>query len=77
MPDSAHTAQPPDLWGEILSRDPAKIKSIFSLLPPEERTAVIAHLSKMLNEEGYHPEQVISAQSALNVIKTEELKPMG
>jgi NADH:ubiquinone oxidoreductase subunit E len=59
------------LWTEILSRQEERIKAAFSRLSEEEQETVITHLNKMVSEEGWHPEQVVSAITALEAILDE------
>ena len=59
------------IWTEILSREAARIKTAFNSLSEEEKVKVSDHLNKMINEEGWHREQVISALAALEVILDE------
>jgi hypothetical protein len=59
------------LWTEILSRQEERVKAAYSLLSEEEQETVIAHLNKMVSEEGWHPEQVVSAITALEAILDE------
>jgi hypothetical protein len=56
------------VWEALLSRDEAQIRPAYLALDAETRGAVGAHLRVMTGEEGWHPEQVISAQAALDVI---------
>lgn len=56
-------------WDDILSRDPKKIALVFTNLGKEDQAVVLGHLHKMTEESGWHPEQVISAQTALNVLE--------
>ncbi len=55
-------------WDRLLSRSPEQIRAIFKTIDETSQREVLAHLKKMTTEEGWHPEQVISAQTALNVI---------
>lgn len=59
------------IWTEILSRNVMRIRSAYTSLATEEQSQVAAHLRKMVSEEGWHPEQVISAQIALEAITHE------
>lgn len=59
------------IWTEILSRETARIKTAFNSLSEEEKVKVSEHLNKIINEEGWHREQVISALTALEVILDE------
>ncbi|MBM3137281.1 MAG: hypothetical protein FJZ98_03720 [Chloroflexi bacterium] len=56
------------LWDDILSRDPLKIRAAFEHLNDQERRDVFTHLEKMSRDNGWHPEQKISADAALDVI---------
>ena len=58
-----------DIWTEILSREPARIILAFKQLNSTEKITVRAHLIKMTTEDGWHPEQIKSAQIALDAIK--------
>lgn len=57
-----------DLWERLLSRQPESIRIAFDALPGSERAAVLAHLQRMAAEPGWHPEQRISALTALQAI---------
>lgn len=59
-------------WDGILSRDPKRIALVFSTLEKEDKAVVLGHLHKMTEESGWHPEQVTSAQTALNVLEQTE-----
>lgn len=56
-------------WDGILSRDAKRIALVFSALGEEDQAVVLGHLHKMAAETGWHPEQVISAQTALNALE--------
>ncbi|MEN8241873.1 MAG: hypothetical protein ABFS17_08125 [Chloroflexota bacterium] len=58
-------------WTEILSREAERVLAAFSPLPEDEKEYVSAHLQRMVSEEGWHPEQVISARAALEAILDE------
>ncbi|GIV66880.1 MAG: hypothetical protein AB1457_04495 [Chloroflexota bacterium] len=57
-------------WENLLSRNPAQIEKAFLELDQNSKQAVIAHLQKMANEPGWHPEQVKSALAALKIISS-------
>ena len=57
------------LWEMLLSRHHASILEAFQSLSSEEQEQVLNHLVRMTTEEGWHPEQILSAQSALEVLK--------
>ena len=59
-------------WDAVLSRQPRRIRAAVRTLDPPARAALIAHLQRMANEEGWHPEQRASAQAALAVIMKDE-----
>ena len=58
-----------NLWERLLSRQPELIQAAFQGLTPEEQQDVQAHLLRMVSETGWHPEQVTSAQAALDSIR--------
>ncbi len=56
-------------WGEVLSHDPQRILSAMgSLEDAEEREAIIAHLKRMVTEDGWAEPQRISAEAALKAL---------
>lgn len=56
------------IWDQILSRDTELIRKMYQTLGEDEKEAVFHHLRKMISEEGWHAEQVKSAQFALQII---------
>ena len=56
------------VWEQILSRDPELIQAMYEELTMDEQMAVLKHLNIMISEEGWHPEQVKSAQVALKTL---------
>jgi len=56
------------LWDQLLSRQPEKIRAAYSLLSPDEQVNVLLHLGRMASEPGWHAEQVLSAQLALQAL---------
>jgi hypothetical protein len=60
------------IWEQILSRDPAQVRAAFFVLDVETQQGVVEHLRVMTSEEGWHPEQVISAQKALDAISKDK-----
>lgn len=57
-------------WEYLLSRDPEKVKTAWRMLPADYRKDIRGHLVSMVTELDWHPEQVKSAEAALNVIDT-------
>lgn len=55
-------------WDGLLSREPDKIRAAYQTLDADMQQIVLAHLQRMVNEEGWHPEQRRSAQSALDAL---------
>jgi len=58
-----------DIWSEILSRQPSRVRAVFEGLNTEEKITVRVHLIRMSTEEGWHESQVTSAKVALEAIK--------
>ncbi len=56
------------IWEQILSRDEEQIRQAFRELDEASRREVLAHLRVMIREEGWHSEQRISAQKALDIL---------
>jgi hypothetical protein len=56
------------IWDSLLGQKPEQIRSIFTTLSAGDQQAILVHLKKMVTEEGWHPEQRISAETALNAI---------
>jgi hypothetical protein len=59
-----------EIWDAILSRETSRILSTWRALNQEEQNSVLSHLERMVSEDGWHPEQVISAQCALDAIQS-------
>lgn len=55
-------------WDDLLSRDKKRIITRFRSLDAASQKTVLDHLKKMVNETGWHPEQVKSARSALKIL---------
>jgi len=62
------------LWDGLLSRDEKRIIAVFQFLDKSSQLEVVTHLNRMVSEEGWHPEQVLSAQAALNTITSAKVK---
>ena len=57
------------MWEGLLSRLPEKVRATYAKLSPSDQKAVRLHLQRMAGEPGWHPEQRISAQAALDAIE--------
>lgn len=57
------------LWEDLLSRQEALIHQAFNQLDFQEQRAILNHLSRMVSEPGWHPEQVASARAAIKALK--------
>ena len=62
---------PDELWDAILSRETQRVLNAWVKLDPEEQTSLLVHLVRMTSEDGWHPEQVTSAQAALDAIRND------
>ena len=58
-------------WESLLSRRPDQIQAAFNSVDKITQAQVLDHLLQMATEEGWHPEQVISAQTALEILADE------
>ena len=65
---SALDAYLEQVWNGILSEDEGQIIETFRALSDIDRQTVVDHLQKMCTEEGWHPAQIRSASTALNII---------
>ncbi len=57
-----------EIWDALLSRDAPRIRSTYNNLPTGDKKAVLVHLKSMAYESGWHMEQRISAQAALDAL---------
>ena len=60
-----------EIWDALLSRDVQRIRSVYNSLEMEDQKAVLSHLKSMANDPGWHAEQRISAQAALEALTPE------
>jgi hypothetical protein len=58
-------------WESLLSRRPDQIQAAFNSVDKITQAQVLEHLRQMVTEEGWHPEQALSAQTALEIIAGE------
>jgi len=56
------------LWERLLSRQAVEISAAFERLPVSEQAAVLAHLQRMAEDEGWQPGQRASAKVALEIL---------
>ena len=68
MTGEGASSQIEHLWEQLLSRDGNAVLAAYSNLNPQEQSSVLAHLRRMAEEPGWHPEQRASALAALSVI---------
>lgn len=57
------------LWDRLLSREPELIRAAFASLAVTDQAAVLQHLRRMAGEDGWHSEQRISAETALQFLQ--------
>lgn len=60
-----------NLWDALLSRQAEQVQTAFRSLDGEQQQAVYAHLQRMASETGWHPEQRLSAQAALDALEAD------
>jgi len=58
-------------WESLLSRQPDQIQAAFNSVDKTTQAQVLEHLQQMVTEEGWHPEQVLSARTALEILTGE------
>jgi len=56
------------LWDNLLSRQPARIRKAFASLDSTSRKSVYEHLHRMASNPGWQPEQRDSAKAALKAL---------
>ncbi len=61
-------SNPEELWNRLLSRETGLIRAAFASLSAEQKAAVLAHLTRMAEESGWHDEQRASALAALDAL---------
>jgi hypothetical protein len=58
-----------DLWADILSTDPVRVRRAFDRLSGADAQRIRAHLQRMAHEEGWHPGQRRAARAALTALE--------
>jgi hypothetical protein len=58
-----------ELWERLLSGEAGQVLEAFSSLGADEQTAVLAHLERMVSEEGWQEAQRASAGAALEALR--------
>ncbi len=56
------------LWAQLLSCQSEHVWEAYNSLTKNEQQFIYAHLLRMANETGWHPEQRRSAQAALQIL---------
>jgi hypothetical protein len=56
-------------WADLLSANAMRILLAWQSLRADERAAVLAHVLRMRDEDGWHPSQHASAAAALQAIQ--------
>jgi hypothetical protein len=64
------------LWGDLLSEEPDRVVAAFVTLPADEQTAILAHLGRMVSEDGWAEVQRQSAGAALRAITDADAAPL-
>jgi hypothetical protein len=62
------------IWDGILSREPERIRATYRGLSLPDRRTVMTHLHRMADEDGWHPEQQLSAKIALDALQARRRK---
>ncbi|HEX2981454.1 MAG TPA: hypothetical protein VHO48_14400 [Anaerolineaceae bacterium] len=60
-----------DFWDNLLSEEPERIRAAYATVEEALRPAVLAHLQRMVSEDGWHPQQRASARAALDALQSE------
>ncbi len=64
-----------ELWEDLLSEEPGRILRARAQLTEAEAQAVVEHLQRMRDEDGWHPAQRASAAAALRVLQGSAAAP--
>jgi hypothetical protein len=59
-----------NLWDRILSGNAELVQEAFYSLDEDKQSAILAHLQRMIAEEGWQPEQISSAKAALEALSS-------
>lgn len=57
-----------ELWEALLSEDPARIRQVWGDVTDAEALAILAHLARMRDEDGWSDAQRAAAVTALQVL---------
>jgi hypothetical protein len=57
-----------ELWEALLSEDPARIRHVWGEVTDAEAQAILAHLTRMRDDDGWTDEQRAAARTALQVL---------
>lgn len=57
------------LWYELLSRKPERVRAAYNSLDQPGQKTVLTHLKHMATEVGWQPEQRLSAQAAIHALE--------
>jgi hypothetical protein len=57
-----------ELWEALLSEDPARIRDVWGDVTDAEAQAILAHLTRMRDEEGWTDSQRAAAGAALQIL---------
>jgi hypothetical protein len=66
-----------EVWDDILSRRPARIRRRFDLLDAASQQEVLQHLTRITTEDGWQEPQIISAQTALKTLRDKDMPSNG
>lgn len=59
-----------NLWDRILSGNAEVVQEAFYSLDAEKQSSILAHLQRMVAEDGWQPEQISSAKAALEALSS-------
>lgn len=65
------------LWGDLLSEEPDRVIAAFVTLPADEQAAIMAHLGRMVSEDGWADVQRQSAGAAIRAISEADASPLN
>jgi hypothetical protein len=58
-----------EMWEALLSEDPARIRRVWEDVTDAEAQAILDHLSRMRDEDGWSDAQRAAAAAALQILR--------
>jgi hypothetical protein len=69
MPGESRSRALEEFWAEVLSAEPARIRTALAALSGDDHRTIVLHLHRMAHESGWSEAQRLRAQAALDALK--------